>query len=310
MFDPGLDDLSLFARLVDIGSLSAAARALGVPKSSLSRRLSALENRLGVTLLQRRASGLEPTIEGRRLHELAAPALHQLTRAQEELRQAHQGRGGVVRISAPPELARTFLIPALGRVLREAPELAVEVQLGPRPVDLLAEGFDVVIRSGRVDDPALRVRLLFRIEALLVASPRYLAEHPSPAAPEDLSRHHCLRLDAPTPTKGTWTLTHPRLGTSTISPPSVLSINDLDALHLAVLDGLGIARLPALLCTTDIADGRLSRVLPEWSGGNRPYYIAHAGGRLPRRLRTLIDALLTSAAAKTFELSDSTRRCD
>ena len=297
MSDDGLDDLALFARLVELGSLSAAARALRVPKSSLSRRLAALEQRLGVTLLQRRATGLEATRDGRQLYERAAPALRELSRAQEELRQAHHGRGGLVRISAPPEVGRGFLMPALGRVLRETPDLAVEVELGPRPVDLLAEGFDVVIRSGRVDDAALRIRLLFRIEGLLVASPRYLAERPAPGAPEDLAQHRCLRLDIPSPTPGAWTLTHPRAGTRAISLPAALSVNDFDALRLSALDGLGITRLPALLCATDLAEGRLVRVLPEWSGGVRPYYLAHAGGRLPRRLRALIDALLASAAS-------------
>ncbi len=297
MSDDGLDDLALFARLVELGSLSAAARALGAPKSSLSRRLAALEQRLGVTLLQRRASGLEPTSDGRRLHERAVPALRELVRAQEELRQAHHGRGGLVRISAPPEIGRTFLMPALARVLRETPDLAVAVELGPRPVDLLAEGFDVVIRSGRVDDAALRVRLLFRIEGVLVASPRYLAEEPAPASPEDLARHRFLRLDIASPTPGAWTLTHPRAGARAISLPAALSVNDLDALRLAVLDGIGIARLPALSCAADLAEGRLLRVLPEWSAGARPYYLAHAGGRLPRRLRALIDGLLANAAS-------------
>jgi DNA-binding transcriptional LysR family regulator len=297
MSDDGLDDLALFVRIVEIGSLSAAARALGLPKSSLSRRLAALEQRLGVTLLERRTWGLEPTSDGRRLHERSAPALRDLARAQEELRQAHHGRGGLVRISAPPEIGRAFLMPALARVLCETPDLAVEVELGPRPVDLLAEGFDVVIRSGRVDDAALRVRLLFRIEGVLVASPRYLAERPAPAAPEDLAQHRCLRLDVASPRPGAWTLSHPRAGARVLSFPAALSVNDLDALRLAALEGLGIARLPALICAPDLAEGRLLRVLPEWSGDARPYYIAYAGGRLPRRLRALIDALLASAAS-------------
>jgi DNA-binding transcriptional LysR family regulator len=296
MTDEGLDDLALFVRIVELGSLSAASRALRAPKSSLSRRLGLLEQRLGTTLLQRRAKGLLPTSDGRLLYEQALPALRELSRAQEQLRQAHHGRGGLVRISAPPETGRAFLLPALAHILRENADLAVEVELSPRPVDLVAEGFDVVIRGGRVDDASLRVRLLFRIEGVLVASPRYLAERPAPASPEDLAHHRCLRLSTGPVSGFGWTLTHPRAGERVVSHPAALSVNDLDGLHLAAREGMGVARLPALLCAADLDEGRLIRVLPEWSGEVRPYYLANAGGRLPRRLRALLDALLAAAA--------------
>jgi DNA-binding transcriptional LysR family regulator len=296
MSDEGLDDLALFVRLVELGSFSAAARALHLPKSSLSRRLDAVEQRLGVTLMLRRASGLAPTNDGQKLYEQSLAPLRELARAQEEARQAQHGRGGLLRISAPPELGRPFLVPALARLMSENRDLALEVELGPRAVDLLSEGFDAVIRSGRVDDAALRVRLLFRVEAVLVASPGYLRGRPAPQSPADLPEHPCLRLTTTPPGPLAWTLDHARMDPVTVALPAALAVNDLEAICLAARSGLGVARLPALLVTDDLAEGRLVRVLPEWSGGARAYYLAHPAGRLTRRHRLLVDALVAEAA--------------
>ncbi|MEZ4307487.1 MAG: LysR family transcriptional regulator [Polyangiaceae bacterium] len=295
MLEEGLDDLALLAHLVEQGSFSAASRALRIPKSSLSRRLDALEQRLGAPLMLRRAAGLSPTHEGRHLYERSRGPLRELSRAQQEVRQSQLGRGGLLRISAPPELSRVLIVPAVARLLRADAELSVEVELGPRPVDLQAEGFDAVVRSGRVEDLGLRARLLFRVDAVLVASPGYLRRRAPPEAPEELGGHACLRLTTTDGSAVSFLLHHPRLGSRTVSAPASVAVNDLESLRLAARDELGIALLPAPLVTADLAEGRLARVLPEWSGPARPYYLAYPAGRLPQRHRRLVDAILAEA---------------
>ncbi|MBL8679725.1 MAG: LysR family transcriptional regulator [Myxococcales bacterium] len=295
---PGLDAIAVFAAVVTAGSLSAAARAQGLSKATLSRAVTALERDLGTTLVERRASGLVPTTAGRALLERALPALAELERAREQVRRASTVTAGRIRVSSPPELASVWVGPAVQSFLREHNDVDVELQFGARLVDLAREGFDVVVRGGRVDDPAVRMRVLGRMRAVLVASRAYLTRAGPPQSPEALASHSCLTLAVD---QGrAWDVVDAAGRAHRVVVSGRLVSNDLLSLRDAAIAGLGIARLPEALCAEALARGELERVLDRCTLAARMYYVVTPGGRLPARVRAFVEHLVrTSGDARS-----------
>lgn len=289
--DLSIDAIARFASIVSAGSLSAASRAEGVSKATFSRALNALEAELGVSLLDRRASGVVPTAAGRALLDRALPALAELRRARDDVRRASASKSGALRVASPPELAHGWLGPRLERFLASDPELSIEVQYGARVVDLAHEGFDLAIRAGRVEDTAVRSRVLGRMSTVLVASPTCLARDGVPRRLDDLTRASCLAL-AVGPPGQRWELMDAGGRVHVVHVEGRFASNDLAALRTAALAGLGIARLPDWMVDADLARGLLVSVLPELRAPERTYYVVVPAGRLPARVRALVDALV------------------
>jgi DNA-binding transcriptional LysR family regulator len=188
----GLDDLALFVGIAEAGSLAAAARAAGLPKSSVSRRLAALEVRLGTSLVRRSTRRLALTDAGRALYERCAPLLTGLRAAQAELLDGSVEPHGRLRVTATGTFGRWFIGPLLGAFLKRHPRVSAELVLLDRPVDLIGEGFDVAIRMGPLATSSLLRRKLADIERVLCAAPAYLDRAGPLEDVDDLRRHEAV----------------------------------------------------------------------------------------------------------------------
>lgn len=261
-----LTDIASFVAVVDHGTITAAARSEGVPKSTVSRRIARLEEALGVQLLVRSSRSFSITAEGRLLHSQARPALQSLSEIRTNLQERMSEPRGVLVLTAPHDLARAwFFVDLLATYRERHPEVHIEARLESRYVDLVAEGVDVAVRGHGKQipgDPTLKVKTLGGTRMGLFAGSRYLDKHGVPATAEDLADHQLIA--------------HHRFGDGPFSmDPSeategvsfrdpCIVVNDMWLLHALASSDMGIAMLPI----ADIQRCRpkaLQRVLPEWS---------------------------------------------
>lgn len=286
-----LRDLQLFARIADLGSISAAARALDVPKSSTSRALARLEEGLGVRLLQRSTRRLTLTEEGRLLRAHAGRILETVEDATSALGTRRREVTGLLRVSAPYTLGRALLVPLLPGLMRDHPGLRVELELSGRRVDLIAEGVDLALRTGTLTDSGLVARRLAVIEPKLYASPNHLERHGAPADPDALADHPLLDVARPQGLRR-WAMRDPS-GERVVEVSPVLVVNDPGALRDVVLADAGIAWLPPFVAADDVAQGRLRAVLPGWSlEGAEIHAVFPSRQGLSPKVRLLLDLLV------------------
>lgn len=285
-----LDALVLFARVVEAGGFSAAARRLKAPVSTVSRRIAELEGQLGVRLLERSTRRL-------RLTEIGADVLEHARRGAElsdAVDSAVSDRrtqvAGLLRLSAPPSLSDTLLAPLVGAFQAAYPEVRVRVFVTDRHVDPIADGIDLALRLGELADSSLIARRLLRYRHLLVASPAYLRGRPAPASPEQLAGHRLLAF-AHWPAERDWRFVAAD-GTAarTVAVAPHLAMNDYAGLAAALLAGAGIGDLPPLIRPELLRDGALVEVMPEWRFPALDLSMVHLGGRhVPRALRAFKD---------------------
>ncbi|QUT13647.1 LysR substrate-binding domain-containing protein [Rahnella inusitata] len=260
-----LNDMALFAAVVKHQGFTAAGRALGVSKSLLSRRVEALESRLGVRLLQRTSRHFSVTLVGERYAAECQKLLEQAQCAQQVIDDLQHSPRGLLRISAPVMMAETVIAPLMKTFLTRYPEITLELLAINRAVDLLEENFDVMIRSHNepLEDSGLHRKPLGTLRYVLVASPAFIAALPSPPSVEQLSA--LPTLVRKTPWAGEqWELMHPQEGPRRITLTPRMVSNNLLVLCQAAADGLGIALLPEIACAQRIAQGELQHLLPEW----------------------------------------------
>lgn len=278
-----LNELVIFVRVVQVGSIRGAAEALGMPKSTVSRKLIDLEERLEARLLQRTTRRLGLTDVGRIYYDHGVRIVTEVESAEQAVRNQHETPRGLLRVTAPLNLA--FLAPIFSAYLRRYPEVRLELSANARVVDLVEERFDVGIRAGRLEDSSLLAKSLGTLERILVAAPDYLKERGRPRTPADLKKHDCLLFgnDA--------TLTLARDGRrEEVSLSPRLLVTDIDVLESALKAALGIAAMPSFLCEKAIRAGRLERVLPGWSPPSTPLHLVYPSGRhLSPTVRSFID---------------------
>lgn len=281
-----LNDVLTFARVVRTGSFTAAARELGVQKSSVSRRVSALEEHLGARLLQRTTRALRLTDEGRVFYDHCQRALAELEDAEEALGGMGARPRGLLRITAP--LSFGFLGPIVAEFLQRWPEVEVELICTDRVVDLVEEGFDVAIRAGKLPDSSLIARRVGSLPRFLVASPSYLRRKRPPRQPTDLAAHECVSFGA---RRTPWLLQSGGESVE-VAVSSRLLVNDFDLLRQTVVAGLGIGLLPEPDCAQALADGRLKRILPAWTGVETPIHAVYPSLRhLSSKVKAFVDHL-------------------
>ncbi|WP_437953131.1 LysR substrate-binding domain-containing protein [Sorangium sp. So ce296] len=262
------DDLALFVRIAEHGGLSAAGRALGVPKSSLSRRLQLLEERLGVRLVQRTSRKFiitdvgEEVLEHARAMRVAADAVESVARR----RVAEPS--GMIRLTCSIGMSKHLVAPLLPRFMVRHPKVDVFLHATNRLVDLVEERFDLALRGygGPLPDTGLVQRLLSPTPWVLMAAPRYLDARGAPATPDELRAHPGLLLGGPS-SRAVWRL-RSREATEEIPFVPRLRTDDSVTLLGAAVAGLGIAALPEYSCRDERARGELRRVLPEWQVGD------------------------------------------
>lgn len=276
-------DMLLFAAVVREGGFTRAAAQLGITKQTVSERVAKLEERLGVRLLERTTRRLRVTDSGATYYARCAAIATQIDAANDEVRQRQSEPVGLLRVSAPVLYGRRFLAPVVASFMQQHPKARVELVLADRRVDLVAEGLDLAIRIGGLDDSSLTTRKLGEGHVYYVASPGYLAAHGHPTA-RTLRAARCIG----TRPHETWDLEGVR-----IKVEPLLVVNDLEVGCDAAIAGVGIARLPGLVCRDPVLDGRLQVLFPAASGAVSPVYAVYPSRQhLPAKVRLFIDALL------------------
>lgn len=302
-----LRDVWVFVKAAELRSLSAAAAALRLPKSTASRSLARLEEGLGVALLRRDRRRLALTEPGALFHRHALRILGEVERAETVLSHARGVPRGLLRVTAPFTLGRAFLAPLLPEFLERHPEIRVSLELASRGVDLLGSEVDVAIRVGPLEDSRLRARKLGFAELWLCASPGYLKRHPAPTAPAELEQHEVLDASG-TDGPRLWSLVGPS-GAVNVRVMPRLEVNDASVLRVAALAGTGLAWIPDFLCHADLGAGRLLRVLPDWSRDTPEIHAVFPGGRaLTPKVRAFVEFLGERLRIRALE--DATARSD
>ncbi len=297
-----------FVRIVDEGSVSGAARALGVPRASLSRRLSALEGRLGVRLLHRTTRSQSLTRAGDELYDRARRIVAAAHEAEEAVRRVDEVPRGLLRVSLPPSFGSRGNVGR--RLLMDFLDLHPEVQLEAiatsRHVDLVGEGFDVALRAGTLRDPTLFARRLWRNWAIAVASPAYLERRGAPQRPEELIEHSCLiGFEEGERPQRSWPL---RDG-GRVPVRGRLASNELTVRFEAALGGHGIALVPELLARGHLEAGRLVEVLPQHVGIYEGLSLVYADREfLEPKVRAFVDHAVEVMAELEAELAEMARR--
>jgi len=288
-----LNDLYFFAAVVENGGFSAAGRALGVPKSRLSKRVAQLEDRLGVRLLQRTTRRFVVTEVGERFYGHCRAVLEEARAAQDAVDELRAEPRGVVRISCPVSLAQTVLAHVLPDFMVRYPKLQVRVQATNRRVDLIGEGFDLAIRvRSKLDTDANMIVRSFGLSRVLpVASPALLKTYGRPEQPADLSRLPALSMQEHEGAQ-VWELIDADGQRVNVELQARLISGDFAVLLEAARRGIGVTLLPEFVCAAAIAEGELEVVLPEWSApdGTMHFVYPSRRGMLPG-VRALVDFL-------------------
>lgn len=297
--DLDTSDLRAFCRVVDLGSVSAAARDLGETKGSISRRISRLERRVGTALFGRTARKVQPTEDGLAYRETVGEALALLDDALLDLQDAHAEPSGHLRVTAPTDLGILLVAPMLARFCDAFPRVTVELLLTDQALSFREHRIDIALRAtGALPDSSLIAHRLLDLGHELFASPDYLAQRGTPQHPGELSQHRLLspfRAGRPTATLFTST------SCKDVEVPlqSDVISGDMTFLREAARHGAGIAMLPVVIAQGDVTDGRLVRVLPHHDMTLHGHlYLLHAGGpHLPAKVRAFRDAFRASLAA-------------
>lgn len=281
-------DFAFFRLLARSASLTDAARSLSMTPSAVSRRLGAIETRLGVQLVLRNTRSMRLTPEGERYLEAAEAILAETERLEADIASRPLGR---LRICASFGFGRTHIAPVVADFAKANPDVRVDLTLTDRPVSIIEEGFDVGIHLGVPHDSRLRARKLLANDRILCASPAYLETHGRPLLPSDLARHRLIEIAEDENTVGRWTLTHRKTKkVVNLAAVPVLRSNSGSAALDWCLAGLGIVLRSRWHAAAPLADGRLEEVLPDW---HMPadIYAYFAAKKPSAQLRAFLDAM-------------------
>ena len=289
MAELSLDDLAMFVRVLDRGGFSSAARSLGVPTSNVSRAVARLESQSGVQLLHRTTRAVKATSEGQELFASVAPAMTTLRGAVRTIEPAARKPKGRLRVTAPNDLAATYLADIIVGFTATYPLVRLDFSLSNAHANLVDEGFDVAIRAApRLSDSSLVARKLGEVELGLYAAPSYLKKHGEPGSKNDLVRHACVVFRGEELSR-TWPLMGPDGDASAVVQGHVGG-DDITFVRAIVLAGGGIGLLPSFNCSADVAGGRLVRILPKWHARGATLYLLHPQARtLPARVTAFRD---------------------
>ncbi|MCY1034269.1 LysR family transcriptional regulator [Corallococcus sp. BB11-1] len=289
----------LFTEVVTTGGITSAAERLGLRKSTVSRRLAALEERLGSRLLERNTRRLRLTEAGREYHAHCARLVAEAREVNAALSESRGTPQGTLRI-ATLSLLGELLTPVIAELLLRQPRLRVEVSLAQTHVDLVAEEYDLALRTGPLADSSLVARKLGRVRTGCYASPAYLSRHGTPQSPEELRAHECVLLAEPG-TDEVWFFGEARTA-RTVPVTGRLRVPSVRAGQAAARAGLGIVRLPASLVADDVRAGLLVPVLASDTPPGLPIFAVYPSSRqLPLKVRAFLALLSERSAALPWE---------
>lgn len=283
-----LNDMALFVEVVKAKGFRGAAEAVGVPNSTLSRRISALEKAIGLRLLHRTTRKVELTEAGQIYYERCRRIVDEARLAHEQLGEMLAQPSGVLRASLPVDFSVTYLAPLIAEFANRYPGLTFDFDLTPRRSDLVSEPFDVAIRMGEPENSQLIARHLASLQAQLYASPGYLERSGEPQTPADLEGHECLSMLKSG--SGSWTLNKGD-ETARVSVSGRFSLNSVGMIRrLATLD-MGIILIPEEIVADDVSSGKLRRILPGWYGAPLPVYAITETRLIPAKTQRFIEFL-------------------
>lgn len=286
-----MDDLAAFAILIEAGSFTLAAQQLGCSKGQLSKRISQLESRFSVVLLQRTTRRLSLTAAGAALLPQAQALVVQVERARQALARLKDDMAGPVRMTVPVSLGETFFDGLLLEFSGKYPEVQIELDLSNNYRDLTRDGFDLAVRSEVGNDERLVARPLLAWHEMTCASPAYLEQYGEPMTPQALADHRCL-LNSHYSGREEW-LYHQQHELLRVRVSGPFASNHYSLLKKAALASAGIARLPSYLLQAELADGRLRWLLRDYQTRRMPMYLVHPyQGGLPKRTQVLADYLI------------------
>lgn len=293
-----LNDVAIFVQVVRCGSFAEAARRLGVPPNTLSRRVQQLEAQLGTRLMQRSTRHLTLTSAGQVFLERCSGAVEGLMDAGEELLAVNQEPSGLVRVAAPADFFDFFAMEWLTEFLTAHPKVRVDFVLSDGRADLIADRIDVALRGGILEDSSLFARkVLDAGNDGLVASPAYVARQGVPDTLQDLADHDCLVFSHPSG-KATWRVTGPDGAQAEVQVAGRFSGNTAQALRKAALAGLGIALLPSTLTQRDLRAGLLVPVLPQYHRQGHGVHMVYPSRRyLPLAVSAFMDLVIGKMGA-------------
>ena len=285
-----LDDVLIFAKVAQLESISGAARSLGMPISTVSRRLSVLESRLGVSLVRRTTRRVNLTAQGREFYNHSREPLILLEEAERVLTLRQTKPEGMLRISVPVILGQEPFLDFLSGFLRAQPGIRIELSITNQFLDLVAENLDLAIRFGDLrDSSAVATRIGMSVR-YVVAAAKYMKDRKIPTEPADLKLHDCVMLNARN-NETEWNLIRGRKK-ARIHVSGPISSRDFNSVSTFVYRGHGIGLLPSTYCDQGLASGSLIRLLPKWSSPYIPVFAVYSNRKfLPLRLNIFLEAL-------------------
>jgi DNA-binding transcriptional LysR family regulator len=281
------NEISVFVAVVEAGSFTRAAKQLEIPISTTSARVSSLEKRLGITLLQRTTRQLKLTQAGKDYFDLCVRGLADIERAEDFLLSTRAEPHGHLRITAPIYLGHHLLPLILKECLSKYPKMSIEVILKDRSMDLVGEGVDLAIRAGFLKDSSLIAKKVGDIDFMLFASPAYLKRKGTPKHPKDLRDHNCIQFAGVG--RNEWTFSNGR-SRCTVSVKDFMIADYVNTVKALVLDGNGIAPLPTFMCDKEESREKLVPLLTDWKASSRPIYFVYPPQKYPSlKMRAFMD---------------------
>jgi DNA-binding transcriptional LysR family regulator len=292
-----LKAMTIFVRVVDSGSLTAAAAACDLSPTMVGNHLQALEDHLGTRLLNRTTRRQHLTEFGAIYYERCVEILGLVSDAEDIARETHAVPKGRLRITASATFGSERLMPALADYAARNPAVGLDVVLTDTVVDLAEEGFEAAIRLGTLPDSSLVARPLAGYKLIVCAAPAYLARRGTPLLPQDLTQHNCLAFTYSSRSEwrsaqSEWRLTGAE-GEVIVAISGNMHVDSARGLHCAALAGMGIVMLPEILVADDITSGRLVRLLPDYEPPTRPLNLLYLPDRrMSQKLRSFVDFIV------------------
>ena len=295
-----LNSLMMFGKVVDAGSFSEAARRLNIPISTVSRRIAELEAQLGVRLLERSTRKLRLSDVGSEVLEHAQRTVELSEAVDNIVANRRSNVSGILRLSAPPNLSDSLLVPMVSEFQKSYPEVRVQILVTERVVDHIVDGVDVVFRIGSLKDSTLVARRILTYRHQLVASPAYLEKCKPLKTPQDLLSHRLLTFSHWRP-ENSWSFIHANgKDKETLTFRPYLSMNDFAGLARALIASTGIGDLPPIVHPELLRDGRLVEVMPKWRMSAFNLSVVHLGNRYVPQAVRMFREFAAEMAAKLF----------
>lgn len=285
-----LSAMRAFVRVVQTGSFSATGREMNTSQTTISKKVAALEKKIGVKLLARSSRDHALTPAGAKYYQTCVDILGELDEAEAEARSEVASPQGTIRISAPVAFGRILLAPIMAEFFQRYPDIKVDLQLSDQHTDLISDGIDVAIRAKQLEDSTLIARHLFDNPMLVLAAPSYLQQHGAPKTLEDLKQHNCL-VYSRMKDINVWSFTKQNQKHAVAVNGNFQSDNG-DVLLEVSLTGMGIVTLPIWMVEHHLKEGRLTQLMNDYTGQNLPFNAVYLQSRYtPLKVRCLIDFL-------------------